>query len=53
MRILPSIALIVLSSMGIASAQDYPVRPVTVVLPAAAGGATDILGRRASAKGEE
>jgi len=45
MRILASIALIVLSSIGVANAQDYPVRPVTIVLNAAAGGATDILGR--------
>ncbi len=28
-----------------AYAQDYPVRPVTVVVPYAAGGGTDILGR--------
>jgi len=45
MRILLSSVLIVLSGIGVASAQDYPVRPVTIVLPAAAGGATDILGR--------
>src|ERR1041385_2387934 len=45
MRILLSTVLIVLSGIGVASAQDYPVRPVTIVLPAAAGGATDILGR--------
>jgi tripartite-type tricarboxylate transporter receptor subunit TctC len=45
MRILLSSVLIVLSGIGVANAQDYPVRPVTIVLPAAAGGATDILGR--------
>jgi tripartite-type tricarboxylate transporter receptor subunit TctC len=45
MRILLSIALIVLSSISIAGAEDYPARPVTILLPAAAGGATDILGR--------
>lgn len=45
MRALLSIALVVLSSIRIAQAQDYPARPVTIVLPAATGGATDILGR--------
>jgi len=30
---------------GIATAQDYPARPVTIVVPQAAGGANDILGR--------
>src|SRR5438552_17302887 len=45
MRILLLIALIVLSSISIAGAEDYPARPVTIVLPSAAGGATDILGR--------
>ena len=28
-----------------ASAQDYPARPLTMVIPFAAGGATDVLGR--------
>jgi tripartite-type tricarboxylate transporter receptor subunit TctC len=30
---------------SVAAAQDYPARPVTVVVPQAAGGANDILGR--------
>jgi tripartite-type tricarboxylate transporter receptor subunit TctC len=30
---------------GIALAQDYPTRPVTMVIPFAAGGPTDVLGR--------
>src|SRR3954469_22523507 len=29
----------------VAAAQDYPARPVTIVVPQAAGGANDILGR--------
>ena len=35
--------LVVLS--GSATAQDYPTRPVTMVIPFAAGGPTDVLGR--------
>src|SRR5262245_42765593 len=30
---------------GVADAQDYPTRPVTMVIPFAAGGPTDVLGR--------
>lgn len=45
MRTLFSMALIILGGIGIACAEDYPARPVTIVLPAAPGGATDILGR--------
>ena len=35
---------------GAASAQDYPTRPVTMVIPFAAGGPTDVLGRVVAAK---
>ena len=35
----------VLCFVGAACAQDYPVRPATIVVPQAAGGANDILGR--------
>ena len=31
--------------MGAGNAQDYPTRPVTMVIPFAAGGPTDVLGR--------
>jgi tripartite-type tricarboxylate transporter receptor subunit TctC len=34
-----------ISSIGIASAQDYPARPITIIVPAAAGGPTDTISR--------
>src|SRR5882762_10824687 len=43
MRTLLSLVCMMLSA--IAAAQDYPARPVTMVVPQAAGGANDILGR--------
>ena len=44
MRRLLSLLLLHLLA-GAALAQDYPARPVTIVVPQAAGGANDILGR--------
>ena len=38
---------------GSASAQDYPSRPVTMVIPFAAGGPTDVLGRVMGARMSE
>ena len=38
---------------GSASAQDYPTRPVTMVIPFAAGGPTDVLGRVVGARMSE
>src|SRR5581483_9691027 len=35
---------------GNASAQNYPTRPITMVIPFAAGGPTDVLGRVMAAK---
>lgn len=37
--------LLALASTGIAAAQDYPTRPITMIVPFPAGGATDTLAR--------
>jgi tripartite-type tricarboxylate transporter receptor subunit TctC len=37
--------LLALASTGIANAQDYPTRPITMIVPFPAGGATDTLAR--------
>jgi tripartite-type tricarboxylate transporter receptor subunit TctC len=34
-----------MSVIGLASAQDYPARPITIIVPAAAGGPTDTISR--------
>jgi tripartite-type tricarboxylate transporter receptor subunit TctC len=42
-----------MASAGMASAQSYPTRPVTMVIPFAAGGPTDVLGRVVGARMSE
>ena len=39
------IAASLMSAVGLASAQDYPARPITIIVPAAAGGPTDTISR--------
>ena len=47
--IVPALAGL-LALTGSASAQSYPTRPITMVIPFAAGGPTDVLGRVMAAK---
>ena len=42
--------LALLASPGTASAQNWPTRPLTLVVPFAAGGPSDVTGRRIIAK---
>jgi len=42
-----------LAVSGAAAAQEYPTRPVTMVIPFAAGGPTDVLGRVVAARMSE
>ena len=43
--ILPAVLAALLAMSGAATAQNYPDRPITMIIPFAAGGPTDVLGR--------
>ena len=49
-RALVGVALVLLTAIGVAVAQDYPTRPITMIIPFAAGGPTDVLGRVVGAR---
>ena len=46
-------AAVLFALAGSASAQNYPTRPVTMIIPFAAGGPTDVLGRIVGARMSE
>jgi tripartite-type tricarboxylate transporter receptor subunit TctC len=45
-----ALALLTAAGIGVAAAQDYPSRPITMIIPFAAGGPTDVLGRVVGAR---
>ena len=53
MRKLLIAALATLAGMAAASAQSYPARPVTAIVPASAGGPTDTIGRIVMARAQQ
>ena len=53
MRKLLIAALATLAGVAAASAQSYPARPVTAIVPASAGGPTDTIGRIVMARAQQ
>jgi len=49
-KVLTAAVAALLVSLGAATAQDYPTRPITMIIPFAAGGPTDVLGRVVGAR---
>jgi tripartite-type tricarboxylate transporter receptor subunit TctC len=45
MKILPIALAAVFGIAGVAQAQQYPSRPITMIVPYATGGSTDAIGR--------
>src|SRR5262245_2136206 len=45
MRMLLTLVLVILAGLGVARAQDYPARAITMVVPYPPGGVTDTLAR--------
>lgn len=52
-RFFAALAAAILASAQAAKAEDFPTRPMTMVIPFAAGGPTDILGRLVAARMSE
>ena len=44
-RVLPGLLVLLALLPRVATAQDYPVRPIRMIVPFAAGGAADLMGR--------
>ena len=53
MRKLLIAALITAAGMSAASAQSFPTRPITAIVPASAGGPTDTIGRIVMARAQQ
>jgi len=49
-KVLTAAVAALLVSLGAATAQDYPARPITMIIQFAAGGPTDVLGRVVGAR---